>query len=346
MVGAVVVHNERIIGEGYHRTFGDIHAEVAAIRAASQDVAGATMYVTLEPCCHWGKQPPCVDVLIRHRIRRVVIATLDPNPLVNGRGVSLLREHGITIELGVLAEEARRLNETYMTYMTSGRPFVTLKYAQSIDGKIAAASGDSQWISSERSRRMAHRLRATHDAIMVGIGTVLVDNPRLTVRMVKGRNPLRVILDSSLRVPLDAAVINDDGNVLIASTARCDRDKYEALARRNREVIVLPADAENRVDMTALLDELGRRTISSVLVEGGKAIITTVIAERLVDRAVIVTAPFFLGQGVEAVGNLDIVKVDDALRPSSVRLRRIDQDVVFDLRMSPGVTSAKHGSTS
>ncbi|MEE9400354.1 MAG: bifunctional diaminohydroxyphosphoribosylaminopyrimidine deaminase/5-amino-6-(5-phosphoribosylamino)uracil reductase RibD, partial [Dehalococcoidales bacterium] len=207
MVGAVIVKDNRIIGSGYHRRYGGEHAEINALQDAGEPLDGSTLYVTLEPCCHHGKTPPCVDEIIRHRIGRVVIGAVDPNPRVNGRSIELLKRNGIETRVGVLEAECRNLNEAHFKYMSTGIPLVTLKFAQTLDGRIATLTGDSRWISSEKFRRLAHKLRAASDAIMVGIDTVLADDPQLTVRLVKGRNPTRIILDGGLRIPVDSMVV-------------------------------------------------------------------------------------------------------------------------------------------
>ena len=206
MVGAVIVKDNRIIGQGYHHHFGGKHAEINAIESTTEDISGATMYVTLEPCCHYGKTPPCVEAIIKNDIGKVVIGILDPYPSMSGRSMEILRQHGIETKVGVLEEECRSLNEAYLKHIITGVPLVTVKFAQTLDGRIATSTGNSQWISSPASQRMAHKLRTTHDAVMVGAGTVLSDNPQLTVRLVKGRNPTRIILDSRLRIPLKAKV--------------------------------------------------------------------------------------------------------------------------------------------
>ncbi len=200
MVGAVLVRDDRIIGQGYHQCCGENHAEVNAIQNATENVAGSTLYVTLEPCCHHGKTPPCTDMIIQHKIARVVIGATDSNPLVSCQGINCLQSAGIEIKTGVLEDECRDLNEVFFHYMETGLPFVTVKYAQTLDGRIATATGQSQWISSPASLKFAHQLRAEHDAILVGIGTVLKDNPTLTVRRVRGRNPLRIVVDSGLAI--------------------------------------------------------------------------------------------------------------------------------------------------
>ena len=207
MVGAAIVKSDRVIGEGYYRRFGGKHAEVNAIENAEEDIGGATMYVTLEPCCHYGQTPPCTDAIITSKIGKVVIGMLDPDKRVSGRSVEILREHGIECTVGVLEDECRSLNEAYIKHRSTGLPFVTVKFAQTLDGRIASSTGHSRWISSPASRKLGHRLRTRHDAVLVGIGTVVKDNPQLTVRLVRGRNPSRIVLDSSLRIASDAIVL-------------------------------------------------------------------------------------------------------------------------------------------
>lgn len=333
MVGAVVVRSGVVIAKGYHRRFGGDHAEIDAIKRASGEVRDATIYVNLEPCCHWGKTPPCVDALMRGGIKRVMIGTLDPNPLVHGKGADSLRRRGVEVVVGILEEESRRLNEVYFKNILAGLPFITLKYAQSLDSRIATSNGDSRWISSEKSRKLVHRLRAQHDAIMVGIGTVLADNPQLTVRRVRGRNPLRIILDSRLRIPLNAQVLSEGGDTLIATTDLCDMGKIEQIKKSGKEVLITQRGKDGRVDLRSLMKTLADRGISSILVEGGKKITTSLLKERLVDRMVIVTAPLILGKGVEAVGDLGINQLKKAIRPSSYTVRRVGEDTIFDLRL-------------
>jgi diaminohydroxyphosphoribosylaminopyrimidine deaminase/5-amino-6-(5-phosphoribosylamino)uracil reductase len=333
MVGAVIVRSDRIIAEGYHREFGGDHAEIEAIKNASGSVRGATIYVNLEPCCHWGKTPPCVDTLIERRIKRVVIGTLDPHSLVKGRGAQILRDHGIKVVVGVLEQEARELNEVYFHYIRTGLPFITVKYAQSLDGKIATLRGDSHWISSEASRKFAHRLRAQHDAILVGIGTVLADDPLLTVRLVKGKNPLRIVLDSRLRISRNAQVLQGEEETLIVTTDLHDKKKVEAIQKRGKEIIVTHRGNDRRVALRPLMELLAARGISSILVEGGKKVSTSLLQESLVNRMVIITAPIILGKGKEGIGDLGITDLAGAIRPSFREVKQIGKDVVFDLRL-------------
>jgi len=333
MVGAVIVRAGRIIAEGYHHKFGEDHAEIDAIKRASRGVRGATMYVTLEPCCHWGKTPPCVDTIIEQGIKRVVIGTLDPHPLVNGKGVQILRDHGIEVTVGVLEQEARAVNEVYFYHTQTGLPFITVKYAQSLDGRIATSQGNARWISSEASRRFAHRLRAQHEAIMVGIGTVLADDPQLTVRLVKGRNPLRIVLDSRLRILPIAQVLRDDGKTLIVTTEAKAEKKIEALHQQGKEVLVAQRGQDGRVELVSVMKQLAERGISSILVEGGAEVITSFLKEGLVNRMVVITAPLILGKGVEGIGDLGITDLHEAIRPSSCKVSRVGDDLIFDLRL-------------
>ena len=337
MVGAIIVKDNLIIGKGYHHHFGGKHAEVNAIRNAEEEVKGATLYVTLEPCCFYGKTPPCVDAIIRDNIGRVVIGVLDPNPLVSGKSVEVLKQKGIETRIGVLEEECRDLNEAHFKYMTTGLPLVTLKFAQTLDGRIATATGNSQWISSEKFQRLAHRLRAINDAVMVGIDTVLADDPQLTVRLVRGRNPTRVILDSRLRIPLDARVVSSQETVptIIATTSHADEKKLASLREAGIEVLVIREDEEGKVDLRELLGALGKRGISSVLVEGGAGVITSLLRQNLVDKMVVAVAPKIMGKGIEAVGELNIREVSQTLKLSFKKVYRAGEDLIIEAGVSP-----------
>jgi diaminohydroxyphosphoribosylaminopyrimidine deaminase/5-amino-6-(5-phosphoribosylamino)uracil reductase len=335
MVGAVIVKGNRIIGEGYHEEFGDNHAEINAILNASDEIEGSTIYVTLEPCTHHGKTPPCVERLISLKPARVVIGTPDPNPLVSGKGIKFLNEHGIDTTVGVLEDACKELNERFFKFIQTRVPFVTLKFAQTLDGKIATASGHSQWITSLPSRRFSHRLRSIHDAVLVGVGTVLQDDPELTVRLTRGRNPVRLIVDSHLRIPLHSSVLKHQGTAktIIAATPDAPNEKREKLIEMGIEILLIGEDSRHRIDMKSLLSELGKKEISSVLVEGGAAVITTILREQLADRAVVVIAPKIVGKGKEVVGDLGIEKIDDALKFSFKRIIRKGDDLVIDGRI-------------
>jgi diaminohydroxyphosphoribosylaminopyrimidine deaminase/5-amino-6-(5-phosphoribosylamino)uracil reductase len=332
MVGALLVKGGKILGKGYHRRYGGPHAELSALRNAKDDVKGASMYVTLEPCCHHGWTPPCVDAIIGAGINRVVIGTADPNPRVNGKGIQILRDHGIQVKVGVLGERCRMLNEAYFKHIQTGIPFVTLKFAQSLDGRIATKTGHSQWISSPGTLRLAHKLRSIHDGVLVGIGTSLTDDPSLTVRLVKGRNPQRIIVDSRLRIALTAKVLNDEEveRTIIVATEGASRKKAQRLRNLGAEVLWAAKNQRGAVDMTDLLKQLGRMGITSVLVEGGAKVITSLIREGLADKIVLVVAPKLIGEGIEAVGNLGIHDLSEALRVSRMKMRRIGDDIVIE----------------
>ena len=335
MVGAVLVRDNHIIGRGYHRRYGGSHAEINALQDASVAPVGATLYVNLEPCCHYGKTPPCVDAIISSKIKRVVIGTLDPNPQASGKSVRILNEHGIETRTGVLEEECRELNKSHFKYMTTGMPLVTLKFAQTLDGRIATAGGDSRWVSSEAFRKRAHKLRAINDAILVGIDTVLADNPQLMVRLVRGRNPARVILDSRLRMPLDAEIIKTGkaAPVIIATTPQADGEKVSRLRELGIEVMVVQPDASGEIDLKALLQALGGRNISSLLVEGGARVITSFLRQKLADKAIVAIAPKILGKGTDAVGELDIARMSQALKMAFTRISRVGEDIVIEARV-------------
>ncbi len=334
MVGAVIVKDKQVIGQGYHRKYGEAHAEVNAVNDVAGSVEGATFYVTLEPCSHHGKTPPCVDRIIEAKVSRVVIGTVDPNPLVSGRGISILNDHGIETEVGILGEQCEELNEKFFKFMRTGIPFVTLKYAQTLDGRIASYTGHSQWISSEPSLRFAHRLRGLHDAVLVGIGTVATDDPDLRVRLVRGRNPLRVVVDSTLRIPLGARVLGnqDVAKTLIATGPLRGRERRSMLKERGIETLIIDEKGKSDLNLKKLLTELGKRQISSVLVEGGAGIITSFVRDGLFDRIIVITAPKILGRGIEAVGDLGISRMDDSVALEFERICRKGEDIVTYLR--------------
>lgn len=331
MVGAVIVLGDRVVGEGYHREVGGPHAEIWALREAGDKARAATMYVTLEPCAHEGRTPPCVNALIAAGIGRVVAATLDPNPLVNGKGLSALQEAGVETEVGLLEAEARRLNAAYFKHTATGLPLVSLKAAMTLDGKIATASGESRWITGERARRAAHRLRTTHDAVLVGVGTVIADRPRLTVRTVRGRTPLRVVADSEARTPLDSPVLTaDEIPPIIAITEAAPRGRVDALEKAGAETWVLPSEG-GAVDLRALMQRLGERQVQSVLVEGGGTIAAALLEADLVDRVYFFLAPKLVG-GKAAPSPVDGAGVDKlaaAWRVTGMRARRIGEDILI-----------------
>ncbi len=332
MVGAVIVKGGRVIGRGYHHYFGGDHAEVDALKNAEGDVSGSTLYVTLEPCRHWGKTPPCTDAIIKSKIGKVVVGMLDPFPQMQGKSIELLKKHGIETVVGILENDCRALNEVYLKYITSGLPYVTVKWAQTLDGKIATTQGRSRWISSPESLKFAHRLRATHDAILVGVNTVIKDKPELTTRLVKGRNPVRVILDSQLRIPLDAKVLANQAaaKTLVAAIPAAPTKKLAALKKIGIEVLIVPPDSNGHVDLKALLKMLAQRQISSVLVEGGAETITSFLRLGLADKIIAIIAPRIMGQGTDAVGDLNITDISRALKLTFTRVYRSGVDIVME----------------
>lgn len=334
LVGALIVKKGEIIGRGYHQCYGESHAEVNAIKNAAADIAGATLYVTLEPCCHEGKTPPCVEIIAQKNIARVVIGAIDSNPQVSCKGINYLQSRGIEVKTGVLEKECRNLNEVFFHFMETGLPFVTIKYAQTLDGRIATTKGQSQWISSEASIKYAHKLRAEHDAVLVGIGTVKKDDPELTVRLIRGRNPLRIIVDSKLQINSRAKVLKKifKAKTIIATVNYSSDHKRKYIAATGAQIITVDDDKEGKVDLKKLLKELAARGISSVLIEGGAQIITSILKENLADRLVMVVAPKILGKGIEAVGDLNIRELNSAKFLSIRKIRRCGEDIIIDSR--------------
>ncbi len=336
MVGAVLVKQNRIIGQGYHRCCGENHAEVNAIENATEDVEGSTLYVTLEPCCHHGRTPPCTDRIIQHKIARVVIGSVDSNPQVACRGIRTLQQSGIEVESGVLEREYRAFNEVFFHYMETGLPFVTIKYAQTLDGRIATAEGQSQWISSPPSLKFVHRLRARHDAILVGVGTVLQDDPELTVRLVRGRNPIRIVVDSHLKIPESAKLLRtaSQTQTIIATTQNSTAPRAKLLAEMGAHILRIDADAQGRVNLKKLLEAMASRNVSSVLVEGGSQIITSFLKHNLANRLIAVIAPKILGRGTDAVGDLQISDLGAARKLTFQKVSRLGEDIIIDSRLA------------
>lgn len=333
MVGAVIVKDGRIIGAGYHEKFGEGHAEVNAFRSATEDVAGATIYVTLEPCSHYGKTPPCSDKIIEMKIGRVVIAALDPNPLVSGRGVKKLQAAGIEVVTGVLAEESSRLNEVFMKYIVAKEPFVVMKAAMSLDGKIATRTGESQWITGQAARERVHQLRSALSGIMVGVQTVITDDPQLTSRIPGGKNPLRIIVDSSLRIPLEAKVLRDQDSAktIIATTEQVDRNKAALLEEAGIELLTVPAK-DGRTDLKALMRVLGERGIDSILLEGGATLNFAALQAGIVDKVQVYIAPKLIGgeTAKTPVGGEGIEKLSQAFGVLDLKASAVGEDILLE----------------
>ncbi|WP_134702099.1 bifunctional diaminohydroxyphosphoribosylaminopyrimidine deaminase/5-amino-6-(5-phosphoribosylamino)uracil reductase RibD [Ammoniphilus sp. YIM 78166] len=327
LVGAVIVNDNRIVGIGAHMKAGEPHAEIHAIRMAGEQTQGSTMYVTLEPCSHYGRTGPCALAVVKAGVKKVIVATLDPNPLVAGNGVKILQEAGIEVIVGIGEAESQKMNEVFNKFITQRLPFVTLKSGITLDGKIATATSDSKWITSEEARHDVHHLRNQHQAILVGVNTVLKDNPELTTRIPHGRNPIRVILDSALRIPLDYRVVTDgQAPTWIFTSQRHSLEKKEQLERQGVKVWV--TDGAEQVNVKDVVRLLGEASVSSVLIEGGGEVNASFIEHQLVDKVVLYMAPklvggraaptFLEGRGAE--------KMRDALDLTDVSVTPIGND--------------------
>jgi len=333
-VGAVFARGGRVVGEGFHRRAGAPHAEIEALRAAGGRVRGATLYVTLEPCAHHGRTPPCADALVGLGLRRVVVAMVDPNPRVRGRGIAKLRRAGIPVVVGPGADEARLLTAGYRSHVLRGRPLVTLKLAVTLDGRIAAAGGDSRWITSPAARHLAHALRAVSDAVLVGAGTVRADDPRLTCRLPGGHHPVRIVLAGrAFRLPARARVLARGGPpTWVIAPRGAPAARVAALRRRGVEVLLLPG-RRGRVPFGSLVRLLGARGLTSLLVEGGGTVAAEALRARVVDRLVLFVAPAILGgDAVAAVGPLGLRRARDAVRVGGLAVAHVGQDLVLEGR--------------
>ena len=331
LVGAVVVKAGKIIASGYHKKAGEAHAEAHALSEAGSEARGAVLYVTLEPCAHHGRTPPCLDQVLKSGVREVVVAMRDPDRRTNGRSIRMLRRRGITVTEGVCAEEAARMNEAFIKYSTTGLPFVTVKVGQSLDGKIATHNGNSKWITSEGARSFSRRRRRLYDGIMVGVETLLKDNPGLDAEPT-GRGPVKVIVDTQLRTPPDARIFASKTHVIIA-TASCSVRSRAAFY--GKAVLVTLPRKRGRIDLRRLLRELSRRNITSILVEGGGALIGSLFDERLVDKVSFYVSPRIIG-GREAVGSVMGAGADciaASARLEQVTVRRLTGDILIEGRV-------------
>ena len=332
MVGAVIVKNGKVIGEGFHEIFGGPHAEVNAFNNCSESSKNATLYVTLEPCCHFGKTPPCADLIISKGIERVVIAMTDPNPLVSGKGIRKLREAGISVTTGVMEKDAASINEVFIKFITEKKPFVLYKAAMSLDGKTACPSGESQWISSEESRRESHTLRGMYKGIMVGAGTVIKDDPLLTARTEGFDDPVRIIVDGNLSAPLSAKVFQNKGDVIILTTSSGNPEKLEKLQNLGMDVIVADSDVPGVVDLEMAMTGLVLKGIDSILLEGGAETAASAFKAGIVDKVRIYVAPMIIG-GEKAsglIGGEGAKTLQSAIKLYDTHMKCCDVDMVIE----------------
>jgi len=332
MVGAILVKKGKVVGEGYHAKAGEAHAEIVALQRAKKDARGATLYINLEPCTHYGKTPPCAPRVIEADVKRVVIGMEDPNPLVRGKGVKSLKKAGLDVRLGILEKECRRLNEAFCKYVLEKEPFVILKVAATLDGKIASRDGDSKWISGEASRRFVHKLRDQVDGILVGIGTILKDDPLLTARIKGGRDPYRIVLDSRLKIPEKANVLGGfPPRVVIATTESAPKDKVQSLEKRGVRVLTL-GSKEGRVDLKSCLSRLGEIGIMSLLVEGGSEVNGSFLDEGSIDKLLLFFSPRLMGDpGAPGIfGGRGISSLQEAIPLNETKVKRIGEDVLIE----------------
>lgn len=332
LVGAVLVKDGNIIGEGFHAKYGEAHAERAAFGGCREPVEGVTLYVTLEPCCHHGKQPPCTDLILEKNIARVVVGSLDPNPLVAGRGVKILQEHGVSVTTGVLKAACDNLNDIFFHYIATGRPYVILKYAMTADGKLATVTGRSKWITGETARRHVQETRKRVAAILVGIGTVLADDPMLNCRTDNPSHPVRIVCDSSLKIPLDSQLVRTATEIPLL-VATVSRDEARKRQLEDRGVTVLETRAKDgRVDLTHLMELLGRRKLDSVLLEGGAGLHYSALAEGLVSKVQAYIAPKLFGGALakSPVGGAGIENPAEAFRLSKPAVSFLGEDVLLE----------------
>jgi diaminohydroxyphosphoribosylaminopyrimidine deaminase/5-amino-6-(5-phosphoribosylamino)uracil reductase len=333
MVGAVLVKGNRIIAEGYHRKAGTPHAEVITLKKAGAKAQGATLYVTFEPCCHTEKKtPPCTKSIITAGVKKVVIAMVDPNPEVSGRGIRELKAAGIKTEVGIMEGEAQKLNEAFTKFITKRMPFVILKIAQSLDGKIATAQGESRWITGKKAREHVHKLRNKIDALLVGIGTVQKDNPSLTCRIPGGRNPYRIIVDSSLQISLNAKVLRfNDGKTIIATTKSANKGKIRSIISKGNTVLVT-SERAGKVDLKQLMQKLGKLDITSIMIEGGSSINASALSSGIVDKVMFFTSPIIIGgiDAVSSIGGKSLSSLKKAVRIKNIQVSSIGDDILVE----------------
>ena len=332
MVGALVVKNNKILGQGYHEKAGLTHAEIIALDEAGKKARGATLYVTLEPCTHFGRTPPCVDRIIKSGVKEVIVGMIDPNPRNNGKGIRILKQNKIKVKVGFLEEELKKINEVFIKYISKKMPFVTVKVAQSLDGRIATKTGDSKWITSDKSRALAHRLRQNYDAIMVGVNTILRDNPRLNAWFSK-RRPVKIIVDSQLSVPENAAIFSANTPVVIVTLSSRPGQETENRKLLSQKAKILDVkEKAGEVNLKDMLKKLAQLEITNILVEGGGTLIGSLFDEDLVDKILFFISPKIIG-GKEAISSVmgrGISRIDKAIKLKGIKLRRLGEDFLVE----------------
>ena len=330
MAGAVIVKNGKIISMGYHRFFGGDHAEVDAIKRAENKVQGSTLYVNLEPCCFYGKTPPCTEAIVSSGIKKVVIGGIDPNPDVKGKGIDFLRKNGIEVVSGVLRDECRKLNEVFYKYMETSLPFIAVKIAQTIDGKISEKKGKETSITSPASKRVVHKLRSMYDAVLIGKNTAVVDDPSLTVRLCNGSSPKRIILDEDLKINPGLKLLNKPlaEDTIVFTTRECDTSMKEKLEKRSIKIIIAKKNKNGLVNLKDVLEKSAKLGISSVMVEGGADVFSAFISQKLADRMYIFIAPKIFMQGIDSFGK--ITGISSKIKLKFEKVKRIDEDILIE----------------
>lgn len=335
LVGCVIIKDNRIIGAGYHQKFGEDHAEINAINSATESLEGSTLYVNLEPCSHQGKTPPCVDRIIEEKIKRVVIGTLDVNPLVSGNGVKKLKKAGIDVKVGILEKECLELNKFFFKNISKQIPYITLKAAQTLDGMIADKNHYSEWISSATSRKFVHSLRSKYDAVLIGSHTAKIDDPKLTVRLVEGRNPYRIVLDSGLKLSqaLNLFGANSDKKTILITSLenQIKKNRIEKFTKRGVEVIFVKKNKSGKLDLLSLLKELSKKGIASILVEGGGKTFSSFIKQELFDDILLFISPKILGEGIKTFSDLSYKNLKQALKLKVIKSDIIGDDILVKL---------------
>lgn len=324
MVGAVIVKDGRVIGEGYHERCGELHAERNALASLTESAEGATIYVTLEPCCHYGKTPPCTEAIIEHKLAKVVIGSRDPNPLVSGKGAAILRKAGIEVVEDFMREECDAINPIFFHYITTKRPYVAMKYAMTMDGKIATRTGASRWITGEAARNHVQTLRHAYKGIMVGIGTVLADNPMLNCRMQGGIDPVRIVCDTHLRIPMDCQIVQTADTIeTILATSTNEKGKIEQLIKKGVQILQIP-EKDGCIDLNFLMQTLGEKGIDSILLEGGGRLNDSFLREKLIQKAYVYLAPKIFG-GEDAKTPVEGIGVSLPEQSANFKLQQIQQ---------------------